>query len=150
MLHSNCDEQGFTSLNIKLITLLKTHIMNHRNQIQWIVEFSIEEGKYDQFRELIEKMIRIVESTEPGTKSYTWYIDEEKKTRCIVSEWYENSEAALAHLNGEGMKTILIPKILTVATITRLEAYGNPSQELREAISKFGSKNYLYLSGFTR
>lgn len=49
--------------------------MNHRNQIQWIVEFSIEEGKYDQFRELIEKMIRIVESTEPGTKSYTWYID---------------------------------------------------------------------------
>jgi quinol monooxygenase YgiN len=150
MLHSNCDEQGFTSLNIKLITLFKTHIMNHRNQIQWIVEFSIEEGKYDQFRELIEKMIRIVESTEPGTKSYTWYIDEEKKTRCIVSEWYENSEAALAHLNGEGMKTILIPKILTVATITRLEAYGNPSQELREAISKFGSKNYLYLSGFTR
>lgn len=150
MLHSNSDEQGFTSLNIKLITLLKTHIMNHRNQIQWIVEFSIEEGKYDQFRELIEKMIRIVESTEPGTKSYTWYIDEEKKTRCIVSEWYENSEAALAHLNGEGIKTILIPKILTVATITRLEAYGNPSQELREAISKFGSKNYLYLSGFTR
>lgn len=124
--------------------------MNHQNQIQWVVEFSIEEGKYDQFRELIEKMIRIVESTEPGTKSYTWYIDEEKKTRCIVSEWYENSEAALAHLNGEGMKTILIPKILTVATITRLEAYGNPSQELREAISKFGSKNYLYLSGFTR
>lgn len=105
-------EQGFTSLNIKLITLLKAHIMNHRNQIQWIVEFSIEEGKYDQFRELIEKMIRIVESTEPGTKSYIWYIDEEMKTRCIVSEWYENSEAALAHLNGEGMKTILFLRFL--------------------------------------
>jgi quinol monooxygenase YgiN len=122
--------------------------MEHQ-QIQWTVEFTIEKGKLEEFKKYIKEISDVVKRDEQGTKSYQWYLNDKDETKCIVSESYESSDAALAHLNGNGVKTILVPKIFPIAKITRFEVYGDPSKELQEALTPFGPEKYHFLTGFT-
>jgi quinol monooxygenase YgiN len=122
--------------------------MEHQ-QIQWTVEFTIEKGKLEEFKKYIKEISDVVKRDEQGTKSYQWYLNDKDETNCIVSESYESSDAALAHLNGNGVKTILVPKIFPIAKITRFEVYGDPSKELQEALTPFGPEKYHFLTGFT-
>lgn len=121
-----------------------------QEQLQWIVEFTIQEGKLDQFKKLAQELADTVQNSEPGTKIYQWYLKEKDNTKCIVSELYENSDAGLSHLNGKAVDTILVPKIFPIAKITRFEVYGDPSKELQEELDKLGTINYHSLTGFTR
>jgi quinol monooxygenase YgiN len=122
--------------------------MEHQ-QIQWTVEFTIEKGKLEEFKKYIKEISDVVKRDEQGTKSYQWYLNDKDETKCIVSESYESSDAALAHLNGNGVKTILVPKLFPIAKITRFEVYGDPSKELQEALTPFGPEKYHFLTGFT-
>lgn len=121
-----------------------------QGQIEWIVEFTIEDGKLEEFKKLVPELVNLVQNNEPGAIRYQWYLGDKDKTKCIVSELYKDSDAALAHLNGKGVESILVPKIFPIAKMTRFEVYGNPSKELQEELAKLGSINYHYLTGFAR
>ena len=73
--------------------------MIKHNQILFRAEFTIQEEKIEEYKKLIQEMSRIVEANEPDTISYQFYLNRDK-TKCIVSETYANSEAALAHNTG--------------------------------------------------
>ncbi len=96
--------------------------MEH-NQIHFRAEFTIEEGKIEEYKKLVQDMSRVVEANEPDTISYQFYLNRDK-TKCIVSETYE---AVLAHNTGIASQTIL-PKIFSVSRISRFDVYGNPSE----------------------
>jgi len=98
----------------------------NQEQIQWIVEFTIKRDKLHEFKRLVDEITGIVKEQESGTRGYQWYFDDEE-TKCIITESYSSPEAALAHLNGEGVTKIL-PKLLEVSDITRLELYGDPGE----------------------
>lgn len=123
-----------------------------QEQIQQTVEFTIEDdNKLEEFKKFAQELANAVNKTEPGTKSYRWYLSDKDNKKCIVSELYESSDAALAHLNGKAVEDILVPKIFSIAKITRFESYGNPSKELEEELAKLSSNNYHSLRiGFTR
>ena len=72
--------------------------MEH-NQIHVRAEFTIEEGKIEEYKELVQKMSRVGEDSEPGTINYQFYLNR-SETNCIVHETYANSEAALLTLAG--------------------------------------------------
>jgi hypothetical protein len=55
----------------------------------------------------------------------------------------------LAHNNGVASQTIL-PKIFSVSKISRIEVYGNPSEELQKVLKSFGSQTYNLFAGFSR
>ena len=116
--------------------------------VQWIVEFTIRESKLDAFKSLIQEITRIVERNESGAKSYQWFFNDDE-TNCVITEWYSDQEAALAHLNGEGA-TKLLPRILEIADITRLEIYGNPGEEVKTRLGKLGAKSFQFFTGFAR
>ena len=116
--------------------------------IQSILQATIEEGRIEEFKRLVEEITRAVEINEPGTKSYQYYLNDDE-TKCVASESYLNSEDALAHLNGAAAQTIL-PKIFNISKINQFEVFGDPSKELQEAYAKFGSQNYHFFAGFTR
>ena len=42
-------------------------------------EFTIEEGKIEEYKELAQKMSRVVEDSEPGTINYQFYLDRSDK-----------------------------------------------------------------------
>jgi quinol monooxygenase YgiN len=79
--------------------------MGH-SRIHFKAEFTINEGKKEEFKKLIQEMSRMVEDNEPDTITYEFYLNKDE-TKCIVHETYTNSEAALAHNNGAASQTIL-------------------------------------------
>ena len=122
--------------------------MEH-NQIHFRAEFTIEEGKIEEYKKLVQDMSRLVEANEPDTINYQFYLNRADKTKCIVHETYANSEAVFAHNNGVASQTIL-PKILSVSRISRFDVYGNPSKELQKVLTSFGAQTYNLFGGFSR
>jgi quinol monooxygenase YgiN len=122
--------------------------MRH-NQIQFRAEFTIHEGKIEEYKKLVQDMSRVVEANEPDTINYQFYLNRDE-TKCIVYETYADSEAVFAHINGVASKTIL-PKIFNVSNISRFEVYGNPSEELQKVLTSSSSpQTYNLFAGFTR
>ena len=95
-------------------------------------------------------MSRVVEANEPDTVNYQFYLNR-AETKCIVHETYANSEAVLAHNDGVASRTIL-PKIFSLAKISRFDVYGNPNDELQKVLasSSFNPQTYNLFTGFTR
>jgi hypothetical protein len=48
--------------------------MKNNNQIHVRAEFTIEKGKIEEFKKLIEVMSRMVENNEPDTLCYRFYL----------------------------------------------------------------------------
>ena len=122
--------------------------MKH-NQIHFRAEFTIEEGKIEEYKELVQDMSRAVEANEPDTIDYQFYLNRDDETKCIVHETYANSEAVLAHNTGVASQTIL-PKIFSDSRISRFDVYGNPSEELRKVLTSFSPQFYNLFAGFSR
>ncbi|MGH9877830.1 MAG: antibiotic biosynthesis monooxygenase, partial [Nitrososphaerales archaeon] len=118
------------------------------NHVQWIVVFAIENDKLDDFKSIVQEITRIVKENEVGTKSYQWFFND-LETECVITEWYQSPEAALAHLNGEAA-TRLLPKLRQVSRITRLEIYGEPGEEVKRRLIKLGGQTFHFFAGFAR
>ena len=121
--------------------------MKH-DQIHFRAEFTIEEGKIEEYKKLVQDMSRVVEANEPDTINYQFYLNRDE-TKCIVSETYTTSEAVFAHISGIASQTIL-PKIFNISRISRFDVYGNPSEELQKALTSFGPQTYNLFAGFSR
>jgi quinol monooxygenase YgiN len=119
-----------------------------RNKICFRVELAIEGSKIEEYKKLVQDMVRVVETNEPGTINYEFYLNK-SETICVVNETYANSEAALAHAKGIGSQTIL-PKIFNISRIIRFDVYGDPSEELQKALTSLGAQAYSLFAGFSR
>jgi quinol monooxygenase YgiN len=118
------------------------------DQIHFIAEFDIEEGKIEEYKKLVKEMSLMVKATEPETLNYQFYINQDN-TKCIVHETYSNSEAVFAHANGVASK-IILPKIFNVARISKFDVYGNPCEELQKVLTSFSPQIYNLFTGFSR
>jgi quinol monooxygenase YgiN len=118
------------------------------NHIHIRAEITIEEGKIEEFKKLVQDMSRVVEANEPDIINYQFYLNR-AETKCIVNETYANSEAVLAHNTGVASQTI-IPKIFGVSRISRLDVYGKPSEELQKVLRSFSAQTYNLFAGFSR
>ncbi|MDQ4101063.1 MAG: antibiotic biosynthesis monooxygenase [Thermoproteota archaeon] len=118
------------------------------NRIEFRAEFTIQEGKMEEYKKLVQEMSRLVEANEPDTIRYQFYLDN-SEIKCVVYETYANSEAVFAHNNGVASQTIL-PKIFNVSRISRFEVYGNPSEELQNVLTSFNPERYSLFAGFSR
>jgi quinol monooxygenase YgiN len=122
--------------------------MSDNNNVHIRAEITIEEGKTEEYKKLVQDMIRAVEVNEPDTINYQFYLNRDE-TKCVVWETFANSEAVFAHINGVASQTIL-PKIHSVSKISRLDVYGNPSRELQKALTSIGPQTYNLFAGFSR
>lgn len=115
------------------------------SQIHIRAEF-IKDGKMEEYKKLIYEMIEFVEASEPDTLAYQFYFNM-SETKCLVHETYADSESALAHNNSYASKTIL-PKILRLAKMNRIDIYGNPNEELQNVLTNIGAQVYNLFAGF--
>jgi quinol monooxygenase YgiN len=115
----------------------------NNNQIHVRAEFTIEKGKIEEFKKLIQDMSRIVENNELDTINYQFYLNR-SETKCMVHETYTNSESTLAHITGIASK-IILPKIFNISKLIRLDVYGNLSEELQNVITSFDSQTFSRL-----
>ena len=111
-------------------------------QIKAKALFNIKEGKLEDFKELIPHFISTVKEKDPGTLTYEWYL-EEANMECTVLEMYSDSQAVMAHAGNVGE---LLGKSLEIADLS-LEIYGDPGEELRNALDGMAPKIYHFYKG---
>ena len=56
-----------------------------QNQIHFRAEFTIEEGKIEEYKKLVRDLSRVVKANEPDTINYQFYLNRDE-TKCIVHE----------------------------------------------------------------
>ena len=117
------------------------------NNVILMAEFSIKSGELDNFKALVKEMVEATQANEPDTIIYEIFISEDGKS-CQIMERYVDSAAAMTHLGNFGEKfgdrpwAFLEPKGFKVCA--------NPSNELREAVSRVGAMILTPVGGFAR
>ncbi len=115
-------------------------------QVQYISEFTIIEGKMEEFKRMMHSIIESAEKNEHDLNAYQVYLNAEENKAFIV-EWFKNSEAILIHLANAGP---MFPGLLAIAPIVRLEVFGNLTKSAEEALKSIGAKIFKYHEGFIR
>ena len=110
------------------------------------VELSIKEGKLDDFKALVNTMIKMTDVNEPNTLVYEWYISEDG-SECHLLETFKDSDAFMVHL---GNVSHMFDTLFESATMTRAKIYGSPSAELRQALDPLGVEYFAHLNGIER
>jgi quinol monooxygenase YgiN len=108
--------------------------MSYSENVGWIVELEIRDGKFELFEELSREMM---ESTkhETGTLQYEWNMLDDNKT-IIIIERYKNPIAALIHTTTFAEK--FAERFNELAVQTRLFVYGVPDMKLRQVLKDAG------------
>jgi quinol monooxygenase YgiN len=117
------------------------------NNVILMAEFSIKSGELDNLKALVKEMVEATHATEPDTMIFEIFISADGKS-CQIMERYVDSAAAMTHLGnfgkmfGDRLWAFLEPKGFKVC--------GNPSDELREAVSGVGAMILTPIGGFAR
>ncbi|WFO16561.1 antibiotic biosynthesis monooxygenase [Cellulophaga baltica 4] len=108
--------------------------MKLNKNIAWTVDGKI--MNKTKFNEAMEK-ITTVTFNEEGSLNHEWYVAEDQETIHIY-ERYQDSDAALAHLNVWSKFAALF---LEGATMDTFNVYGNVTPELKSALA--GATNIM-------
>jgi hypothetical protein len=109
-------------------------------QLQVTATFpNIAKENLDEFKRTASEAVGVT-ANEPGTLQYDWFFNADE-TKCVVRETYASSEAVLAHLGNVG--EILGP-IVQLGGGLELEFFGNPSDELLQALKAFEPAVYTH------
>ena len=110
------------------------------DQIQMTVTFpSIAKEDLAEFKRIASEALGITVN-EPGNLQYDWFFSADE-TQCIIRETFASSEAVLAHV---GNVSDLLGKIVQLGGGLKIEFFGNPSEELRQALEAFHPTVYTH------
>ncbi len=115
--------------------------------VSWVIELAVKDGQLDAFKALAGEMSEATQADEPDATHYEWFIDADGKT-IHICERYADSAATMVHLGNFGAK--FAERFLACVDPTRLTVYGDPSAEVREALTGFGAVHMAQFTGFTR
>ena len=111
------------------------------DQISWWVELAVKSGQLDNFEALTGEMVETARR-ERGVLSYQRFVSEDRKC-VLLYERYADSAAALAHLRQ--FERNFAKRFLEMVDRTRFTVLGNPGDELRAVLDRFGAR---YLKPF--
>jgi quinol monooxygenase YgiN len=115
-------------------------------RITMLVTLNVGQENVVLFKQLSKELAEIVESNEPSTKGYEWFLDATEET-CVIVETYPNSESLLSHLENVGEK---LGPILEAAPLSQILVLGSVSDKASEALAGFGAKIMPLHAGFQR
>ncbi len=114
-------------------------------QIQYVVKWTIHDGKTAEFKDLAAQATALVEANEPEMQGYNWYFDADE-THCTLIEQYPNAAHVLAHLGNVGE---ILGALLGVSDLT-IDVYGEVGDDGRGALDPLGAVYQAYGLGFSR
>lgn len=115
-------------------------------RIKMIVTLNVGKGNPALFTKLSKELVESVESDEPSTIIYEWYMDDAAET-CYIVESYPNSDALLSHLEYVGSR---LGPIIEAAPLSQLLVLGSVSEKAAEVLAGFGAKIVPLHAGFQR
>jgi quinol monooxygenase YgiN len=118
-----------------------------KQAVQFNVDLTIDEGKLDAFRGIMQEMIAGTQK-ESGALGYEWYLSGDRK-RCRIVENYKDVDAVLAHMTSAVARE-LVPKLLEVSSLNRFEVYGDPGPKAAEQLAGIGAEIFQFWEGLGR
>jgi quinol monooxygenase YgiN len=115
-------------------------------EVSWLYELAVKPGQLDSFRTLMAELTDSARA-EPGTFLYEWSLSDDGNV-AHVREGYADSAATLAHL--ATFRETAGQRFRAAATPTRLVVYGNPSEQVREALAILQPVYMSAFAGFAR
>lgn len=116
-------------------------------RIRLLVDFNIHDGKFAEFEAIAKNMVAVSEQ-EPGTIAYHFVLGADRK-RCRLVEGYADAAAITTHFAGSAVQQF-VPQMLQVATVTRMEIYGDPGRQVASMAAAFGAQIFAAWEGFDR
>ena len=116
-------------------------------KIIFILDMEVIKGKENNVDSLIDKLVKNVKSTEPGTIVYKYFKSQDNKIS--LYEVYNNNEDALYHvisfLNGN-----LRSEFESTFLVKSFQVLGNSSEKLKEAMTVYTEDHRVIFNGFKR
>ncbi len=121
--------------------------LNETSGVYWVIKTTVKEGQLDNLKLMAEEMVAATLKNEAGTLSYEWSLSEDGKT-CYFFERYTDSASVMIHLGTFGEK--FAERLMATVDIASFDVYGNPNQEVKDALTPFGAQFHVPLKGFAR
>lgn len=116
-------------------------------EISIIVKLKLAAPLTEKTRGILDKLTNHVESTEPGTLVYDWFLGEDQTTVCVL-ERYSDSAAIVTH--SQAMSPEQREKMAKIGAIESMLVLGEPDEKLATMLSKAGATIMAPLTGFYR
>jgi quinol monooxygenase YgiN len=95
-------------------------------------------GKERDLENLLQEIVDAIEARDPGTVAFGFFHGDEPDTYLAV-EVYEDSDAALGHLQNVGPLLAKLGDVIDGAGGEPLQVFGDPSDALKEQYAAFGA-----------
>lgn len=106
----------------------------------------IKPGQLDNFRAVVKELVVATQANEPGALAYEYFISPDG-TFCHIYERYVDSTAVMTHMANFSQ---FAERFMAAGEMTGLTLYGDPSEELREAVGGFNPAVIALMDGFVR
>ena len=115
------------------------------SEVSWVFEAAVKPDAVDEYAALAREITADNQAAEPGQLNFEWFLD---GNDVHIYERYADSPAALLHV--QRFVTNFGPRFLSMCTPTRMSVYGEPSGELRTALTGFNPSYLGPVAGYTR
>jgi hypothetical protein len=115
------------------------------DNVHWHVTMTVNAGKADAVKPLINRMVASTEANEPGALTYDYMGEGDQVHIC---ERYANNAAAMTHVRNLGEN--FAGEFLATFTITSFVVYGPAGDDLREGLALFSPAYFPRIAGFSR
>ena|SRR5579862_205347 len=114
-------------------------------EISWVFEAAVKPDGLEEYRTLAREISADNQAAEPGQEIFEWFLDGED---VHIYERYQDSAAASAHV--QRFVEHFAARFLSLCTPTRMSVYGEPSEELKVAITGFNPRYLEPIAGHAR
>jgi len=114
-------------------------------EVSWVFEATVKPDALDDYRAMAREISADNQAAEPGQLNFEWFID---GYDIHIYERYTDSAAGVFHV--QRFVENFAPRFLSLCTPTRMSVYGDPSDELRTALTGFNPRYLGVLAGYTR
>jgi quinol monooxygenase YgiN len=114
-------------------------------EISWVFEAAVKSDSLDDYRALAHEISADNQAAEHDQLNFEWFVD---GNDIHIYERYKDSAAAVLHV--QRFVENFASRFLSLCTPTRMSVYGNPSDELRTALTDFHPRYLETLAGYAR
>jgi quinol monooxygenase YgiN len=118
-----------------------------RLRVYWVLELAVNPGRFEDLETLMATMVEATQRNEVGALNYEWAISDDRQV-CRVYERYQDSAAALAHLESFGAN--FAARFMEVVKPTRFVVYGAPTAQVKDALGGLSPVYMAPFGGFRR
>lgn len=115
--------------------------------VSWMLELSVQPGRVNDFKVLMNEMVTATRANEAGTLDYEWSTSADGSV-CHIFERYVDSAAVMTHLATFGEK--FAGRFLEILKPVRFVVYGSPGQGVKAALAGFNAVYMQPMGGFSR